>query len=47
MIDRQFSVWLIECNTNPCLEIGTGGLMARIIPEMLDDSLRLALDTVY
>ena len=46
MIDSSFRVYLIECNTNPCLEINCP-LLARIIPELLDNSLRIALDPIY
>ena len=34
MIDSQFAVWLIEVNTNPCLEISSQ-LLSRIIPTMV------------
>lgn len=46
MIDSDFMVWMIECNTNPCLEINCP-LLTRIIPEVLDNSFRIALDPIY
>ena len=46
MIDDQFKVYLIECNTNPCLELPCP-LLSRIISEMLDNSFRIALDPLY
>lgn len=46
MIDEDFKVYLIEVNTNPSLEICCP-LLARIIPELLDNSFRLALDPIY
>ena len=46
MLDEQFKVYLIECNTNPCLEICCP-LLARIIPELLDNSFRIVLDPMY
>jgi tubulin--tyrosine ligase len=46
MIDENFKVYLIEVNTNPSLEICCP-LLARIIPELLDNSFRIALDPVY
>ncbi len=46
MIDETFKVYLIECNTNPCLEVCCP-LLARIIPELLDNSFRIALDPMY
>lgn len=46
MIDEKFKIYLIEANTNPCLEICCP-LLARIIPELLDNSLRIAVDPLY
>ncbi|CAG9318479.1 unnamed protein product [Blepharisma stoltei] len=46
MIDQQFKVWLIEANTNPCLEL-SGSYLAKLIPEMLDNALRIALDPLF
>lgn len=46
MIDEKFRVYLIECNTNPSQEICCP-LLARIIPELIDNSFRIALDPIY
>ncbi len=46
MIDEQFKVYLIEANTNPSLEI-CSPLLARIVPEILDNSFRIAIDPVF
>jgi hypothetical protein len=46
MIDEHFKVYLIEANTNPSLEI-CSPLLARIIPELLDNSFRLAVDPLF
>jgi len=46
MIDREFKVYLIEANTNPCLELSCP-LLARIIPAMLDSAFRIALDPIF
>jgi len=46
MIDENFKVFLIEANTNPSLEICCP-LMARIIPELLDNSFRIAIDPLF
>lgn len=43
MIDSKFKPWLIEINSNPCLEISCH-LLSRIIPIMVEHSLRLGLD---
>ena len=44
--DENFKVFLIEANTNPCLEI-CSPLLARIIPELLDNSFRIAIDPLF
>ena len=46
MIDDEFKIYLIEVNTNPCLEISCP-LLARIIPEVLDNTFRLVLDPIF
>jgi hypothetical protein len=46
MIDDNFKVWLIEVNTNPCLEISSK-LLGRIIPNMLEHAFRLSIDVIY
>ncbi|OMJ75874.1 hypothetical protein SteCoe_24893 [Stentor coeruleus] len=46
MIDTDYKVWLIEINTNPCLELSCSYL-SKIIPEMLDNSFRIALDPMF
>ena len=38
MLDENFKVYLIEVNTNPCLELACP-LLARLIPSMLENSL--------
>jgi hypothetical protein len=42
MIDQNFKTWLIEVNTNPCLELSSP-LLARIIPSMIENALKIAL----
>ena len=42
MIDEDFKTYLIEVNTNPCLEI-TSTLLARLIPNMIENMLRYKL----
>jgi tubulin monoglycylase TTLL3/8 len=43
MIDENFKVWLIEVNTNPCLELACP-LLGRVIPSMLENAFKLILD---
>ena len=46
MIDHNLKVYIIECNTNPCLELSCP-LMARIIPAMLDNVFRVVVDPLF
>lgn len=46
MIDENFKTYLIEVNTNPCLELSSP-LLARLIPSMLENAIRLAVDPVF
>lgn len=46
MIDEDFQVWLIEANTNPCLETGCA-FLSRIIPACLENTLCLVLDPLF
>lgn len=43
MIDEQLRPWLIEVNTNPCLE-ETSALLRQLLPRMIDDAFKLTLD---
>jgi tubulin polyglutamylase TTLL1 len=46
MIDENFKPWLIEINTNPCIETSSI-LMEKIIPRMVDEAFRLSLDIIF
>lgn len=46
MIDSDFKVWLIEVNTNPCLELSSPYLET-LIPKMLDHSFNLTIDQLF
>lgn len=39
MIDEDLKPWLIEVNTNPCLELSSSYL-ARLIPAMVENSIK-------
>ena len=43
MVDYDMSVWLIECNTNPCLD-ESSSILKRLLPRMLDDAFKLSID---
>jgi hypothetical protein len=47
MLDSNFKVYLIEVNTNPCLETGQNPLLQRLITDMVDSGLRLAIDPLF
>ncbi|CAD8209305.1 unnamed protein product [Paramecium pentaurelia] len=46
MIDENFKLWLIEANTNPCLEQSCP-LLSRIIPTMVENLFRIAVDPIF
>lgn len=39
-------MWLIEVNTNPCIE-ESSPLLGQLIPRMVDDAFKLTLDKLY
>jgi hypothetical protein len=43
MVDYDMTVWLIECNTNPCLD-ESSNILKTLLPRMLDDGLKLSVD---
>jgi len=45
-MDEELQPWLIEVNTNPCLELSSP-LLEQLIPAMLDDMLKLTVDRVF
>ena len=46
IIDSCFKPWLIEVNTNPCIELASP-LLEQLIPRMLDDAFELTLDAAF
>ena len=38
--------WLIEVNTNPCLE-EPSALLKTLVPRMINDMLKLTIDCVF
>lgn len=43
IVDDNFKPWLIEVNTNPCLD-ESSKLLQQLLPRMLDDAFKLSLD---
>ena len=46
MIDEDFKTWLIEVNTNSCLELCCP-LLAKVIPNMVENAFRIAIDPIF
>ena len=46
ILDSDLNVFLIECNTNPCIE-ESSNILKRLLPRMLDDMFRLTIDQIY
>jgi tubulin polyglutamylase TTLL1 len=46
MFDDEFKPYLIEVNTNPCLELSSP-LLARLIPNMLENAFRITADPLF
>ena len=46
IIDENLKPWLIEVNTNPCLE-ESSTLLKFYIPRMIDDALKLTIDVIF
>ena len=46
MLDENFKVYLIEANTNPCLET-TCPILQKIITDVIDSGIRIALDPLF
>lgn len=46
ILDSDLNVFLIECNTNPCIE-ESSKILKRLLPRMLDDMFRLTIDQIY
>lgn len=46
MIDENFKVLLIECNTNPCLAVPCP-LLSCLISKIIDNTFRVTLDPIF
>jgi len=46
ILDVDFNVWVIEVNSNPCIE-ESNDLLKMLVPRMLDDAFRLTIDKVF
>lgn len=46
IIDEDLNTWLIEINTNPCLE-ESNKLLKHLIPRMIDDLFNVTMDPLF
>ena len=46
IIDENLQSYIIEVNTNPCIE-ESSNLLKMLLPRMLDDMFKLTLDVVF
>ena len=46
ILDEDFNTWLIEVNTNPCLE-ESSQLLVMLLPRMIEDMLKLTVDLAF
>lgn len=46
LVDSNINVWLIEVNTNPCLEL-SAPLLEKLVPRAINDALKLTVDLVF
>lgn len=46
IIDEDLNTWLIEVNTNPCLE-ESNRLLKHLIPRMIDDLFNITMDPLF
>ena len=46
MVDSALRPWLIEVNTNPCLE-ESSSILKMLLPRMVEDMLCLGVDALF
>ena len=46
ILDSEFNMWLIEVNTNPCIE-ESSGLLKVLLPRMIENMLNLTVDVLF
>lgn len=46
MLDDKLNPFLIEANSNPCLEVD-GAVLGKVIPPMVQNAIRVAIDPLF
>ncbi|EGR30349.1 hypothetical protein IMG5_134390 [Ichthyophthirius multifiliis] len=46
IIDENLHLWLIEVNTNPCLE-ESSNILKKLMPRMIDDAFKICVDKLF
>jgi hypothetical protein len=46
ILDEDFNTWIIEVNTNPCLE-ESSQLLKELLPRMIEDMMKLTVDQLF
>ena len=46
ILDEDFNTWIIEVNTNPCLE-ESSQLLKDLLPRMIEDMMKLTVDQIF
>ena len=46
MLDSKLRPYLIEANSNPCLEVD-GNVLSKIVPSMVENAIRVAIDPIF
>ena len=47
IVDSQLDTWLIEVNTNPCLDTSPCPLLNRLITQVLYQTFKIAVDPFF